>query len=225
MYFLSKVLEPGGTFIDVGANIGLYSLAAARIVGSGGRVLAFEPSSRERELLERNIDRNCLTQVAVDSRALGDAENSQTVLHIADDQHGGQNTLGAVVYENVRLVGDASVEMTTLDRVVDEHGLDRVDTVKIDVEGAEFAVLSGAHGILTALRPVLMMELQDDSLVAQGSSEREVVGVLSRFGYELYCYEKTRHPPLLRRFEEGKSGVAQDVVAVPVEKQALVITL
>jgi len=86
MHLLSKLLEPGGTFIDVGANIGLYSLAAARIVGPDGRVLAFEPSPRERGLLERNVARNSLTQVVVDSRGLGNAENAQAVLHLADDQ-------------------------------------------------------------------------------------------------------------------------------------------
>ncbi len=225
LYFLSRMLKPGGTFIDVGANIGLYSLVAARIVGFGGRVLAFEPSSRERELLESNIVRNHLTQVVVDSRALGNEQNSHAVLHLADDQHGGQNTLGTVVYENVRLVRDAEVEMTTLDHVVAERGLDSVDVVKIDVEGAEFAVLSGAYGILTAPRPVIMMELQDDSLVAQGSSGREVIAVLSRFGYELYCYAITNHQRLLRRFEDREASVGQDVVAVPAEKKALIIAL
>jgi FkbM family methyltransferase len=223
MYLLSRLLLPGGTFVDVGANIGLYSLAAARIVGPGGRVLAFEPSPRERELLERNVARNALAHVSVDSRALGDVEDGQAILHLADEQHGGQNTLGAVVYENVRVVGDAIARMTTLDHAVAEGGFDSVDVVKIDVEGAEFSVLSGAHDTMRKFRPVLMMELQDESLIAQGSGARDVVRLLSRYDYGVYCYASRDEPDLLRRFDPGEYRVAQDVVAIPVEKQRFVV--
>jgi FkbM family methyltransferase len=224
MYLLSRLLKTGNTFIDVGANIGLYTLTAARLVGPRGRVLAFEPSPRERELLDRNVIRNSLTQVSVDSRAIGDVENAHVTLHLADEQHGGQNTLGAVVYENARVVENAIVQMTTLDHAVVEAGFDTVDVVKIDVEGAEFLVLSGAHDTLSTIRPVLMMELQDDSLIAQGSGAREVVSLLSGFDYGLYSYASRDEPHLLQPFDASEARVAQDVVAVPVEKQRLVVT-
>jgi FkbM family methyltransferase len=225
IYVLSKVLPRGGTFVDVGANIGLYSLAAARIVGHDGKVLAFEPSARERALLDRNIARNDLTQVVVDDRAVGDRRQGHALLHLADDQHGGQNTLGSVVYENVRLVGDADVAVTTLDQAVADHGLSRVHVVKIDVEGAEFAVLSGGRATLSISRPVLMMELQEDSLVAQGSGSAAVVEILSEHSYEVYRYAEPGHRQLLRRLETGEADASQDIVAVPVEAREPVVTL
>jgi FkbM family methyltransferase len=225
IYLLSKVLRPGGTFVDIGANVGLYSLAAGRIVGKGGKVIAFEPSPRERALLEGNVARGDLTQVVVDKRAVGARKQEHAVLHLADDQHGGQNTLGAVVYENVRLVANADVSITTLDHAVAERGLDKIDVVKIDVEGAEFAVLSGASATLEACRPVLMLELQDDSLAAQGSGASAVLELLSGEGYEIYRYAEPGSPLLLRRLQIGETDTSQDVVAVPVEARQLVITL
>jgi FkbM family methyltransferase len=225
MCLLSKLLKQGGAFVDVGANIGLYSLTAARLVGETGRVVAFEPSPRERATLVANLARNRLSHVTVDARALGAAENARGVLHLADDQHGGQNTLGSVVYENVRLVADAEIEMTTLDSALAEHGLEQVGVVKIDVEGAESAVLSGARHVLDALRPVLMLELQQDSLLAQGSSAPEVVELLSGHGYEVYRYADQGGGHLLRRLEEADTTVAQDVVAVPAESSGFVLSL
>jgi FkbM family methyltransferase len=223
LYLLSRLLGPGDTFVDVGANIGLYSLAAARIVGTGGRVLAFEPSPRERQFLQRNVARNSLRQVSIDSRALGAVEDAEVVLHLADDQHAGQNTLGAVVYENVCVIADATVRMTTLDRAVVEGDVASVQLVKIDVEGAEFSVLTGAAGIMAKLRPVLMMELQEDSLMAQGSGAQDVVDLLSGLDYELYCYANRYGPHLLRSFRADDECVAQDIVAIPVEKRALAV--
>jgi len=225
MYLLSTVLGSGCTFVDVGANIGLYSLLAARIVGEEGRVLSFEPSPRERELLEDNIARNGLSQVAIDGRALGDAPNDGVVLHLADELHAGQNTLGSVVYENVRLAADVTVEMTTLDHAVRQSGLDKVDVVKIDVEGAEFAVLSGARDILRTMRPLLMMELQDLSLAAQGSGAREVLELLSGFDYEVYRYAERGHQRLVRPLTDADAVIAQDVVAVPAERKEVVVRL
>lgn len=225
MYLLSKVLSPGAVFVDVGANIGLYSLAAARLVGEAGRVVAFEPSPRERATLFDNLARNRLARVVVDERALGAVENARAVLHLADDQHGGQNTLGSVVYDNVRLVADAEVEVTTLDSALSGHGLEEVRVIKIDVEGAEFAVLSGARETLGRLRPVLMLELQQESLLAQGSSAPEVVELLSGLGYDVYRYAHKGDEGLLRRLDDSETTVAQDVVAVPAESSELVVSL
>jgi FkbM family methyltransferase len=225
MYLLSKLLGTGCSFVDVGANIGLYTLPAARLVGPSGKVLSFEPSPREGAFLKRNVERNSLSWVSVDDRAVGDLENGRALLHLADEQHGGQNTLGSVVYEKVRLVADADVAMTTLDRAIVEHGLDGVDVLKIDVEGAEFKVLSGARNLLGKSRPVLMMELQEESLLAQGASSRQVLELLRGFDYEVYSYAELGHAHLLRRLHKIAEDSAQDVVAVPVEADEQVVSL
>jgi FkbM family methyltransferase len=108
--FLSQVLEPGMTFIDVGANDGLYTLFAARRVGANGKVLAIEPSRREFARLERNVRLNRLMNVQALRVAASDRED-WAVLRLAGFGHEGQNTLGGFAYrieqqgsEEVKLV-------------------------------------------------------------------------------------------------------------------------
>ncbi|HEV8065830.1 MAG TPA: FkbM family methyltransferase, partial [Acidimicrobiales bacterium] len=153
---LGDLLGGEDVFVDVGANAGLYSLAAARIVGARGRVLAFEPSRRERELLEANVARNGLANVVVDARAVGASDGDLVVLHVADAEHGGHNTLGSLVYDAVEVVDEQEVTLTTLDTALSEQDRGRVSVVKIDVEGAELGVLAGAEKLLSVRRPVIL---------------------------------------------------------------------
>ena len=141
-----------------------------------------------------------------------------------DDQHAGQNTLGDAVYENVRLVGDVHVEMTTFDQALAQHGRG-VDVMKIDVEGAEFAVLSGAGDAPGSKRPVLLMELQNQSLLAQGSSALAVIDLLERYEYEVCGYADKTCPGPLCRLEDSAAAISQDVVAIPAERSAHVLGL
>src|SRR4051812_8294418 len=91
--FLHRVLEEGMRVIDAGANEGVYTLFAARGVGPGGRVVAFEPSARERRRLEDNIRINHLRNIEVRGSALGESAGEVT-LAIAEYGHEGQNTIG-----------------------------------------------------------------------------------------------------------------------------------
>jgi len=225
LFLLSRLLSPGGTFVDVGANIGLYTVAAARMVGPAGSVLAIEPSERERALLQRNLARNGNTAAQIETRAVGERDGEVARLHLADIQHGGQNTLGAVVYENVRIVSDQLVNIATLDSILADHGLSSVDVVKIDVEGGEHAVLMGASHLLASLRPIVMLELQDESLAAQGSSANEVLATLAERHYAVFGYaDAAGSASLLRPLKCEGARVTfppQDVVAVPEERLPL----
>ena len=100
-----------------------------------------------------------------------------------------------------------------------------MDIVKIDVEGAEYSVLSGASTLLRRSRPVLMIELQESSLLAQGSDSQKVVELLNGLDYAVYRYAERGHPFLLRRLDITDAKVAQDVVAVPVEASDRVVTI
>src|SRR5262249_7628131 len=94
---LDRVLKYGMTFVDVGANDGLYSLFAARRVGQSGQVGGFEPSRREFGRFMENIRLNGLTNVHARQVALGDTKGTAS-LSIAEDEHAGQNTLGRFAY-------------------------------------------------------------------------------------------------------------------------------
>lgn len=183
---LSHTLEPGMTFLDVGANEGLFSLLAARRLGSEGQVIALEPSPRERRRLERNLALNGLHNVVVLPLAACDRAGTGW-LHVAEEAHAGQSTLGAFAYD-IRAEEDASVEMFPLDQLPERCPVPRLDVVKIDVEGAEVAVLRGARQILSRHRPLLLVELLDAALNGQGATREQLFAELAALGYELWTF-------------------------------------
>src|SRR5258708_9116330 len=158
--FLDRTLKPGMVFIDGGGNDGYYTLFAARKVGPGGRVLAVEPSSREREHLRRTLERNAIANVAVVPVALG-AVAVTAELKLADGLHAGHNTLGDFAHNDVVAAGTERVLVETLDSLAARLEMTRIDVVKIDVEGAEASVIAGARGVLTSMRPLLLLEIDD----------------------------------------------------------------
>ncbi len=193
--FLEQCLEQGMTFVDVGANLGLYTLHAAGKVGSGGRVIAVEPSGREFERLEANLRLNGLANVTPLRYALSDADGLAT-LHVSCEDHEGLNTLGGFVHDGVTLAREERVRARRLDDVLAELGVAKVDAVKIDVEGAEWHVLRGAEGMLSASRPIVMIELLEKSLRLQNSSAAEVLGLLRRHGYRIYSFDDRTGRPV-----------------------------
>ena len=169
--FLDRVLRPGMVFVDVGANDGYYTLFAARRVGPSGRVVAAEPSSRERAHLQRNLGRNGLDNVSVVPAAIGAAAGLAD-LHLAHGVHAGHNTLGSFAHDDVVRASLERVPIEPLDAVIARLGLARVDFVKIDVEGAEASVIAGAATVLSSMRPLMLIEVNDKALARAGQLRR-----------------------------------------------------
>jgi FkbM family methyltransferase len=213
--FLGQILKPGMTVLDVGANEGLYTLFSARRVGATGRVVAFEPSSRERRKLQHNVTRNQLGNVTVVPVAIGSSEGT-AALQIASGVHSGHNTLGALVYEDAPAVGVEHVPVERLDSVVDRLGIARVDVIKIDVEGAEMHVLDGARKTLTTHRPLLLVEANDEALRAQGASTDSLLAFLrDELAYRILAFSHATGG--VEPLGEG-SPASANIVAVPSER-------
>jgi FkbM family methyltransferase len=195
MYALSRLLRPGMCVFDVGANAGVFTLLAAALVGEGV-VYAFEPSPRDRTRLVANVRLNALSNVRVRGEGLGSAVGKAT-LAVASAEHPGHNTLGGFVYSDDAAYS-VDVDVVTLDSVVAVEGLLRLDVLKIDVEGAESAVLRGATAALRRFRPIILVEAQDTSLREAGSSLHELLGLLRDARYDLEVF--------------GSSGLAEPLV-------------
>ena len=179
---VSEHLPEGGTFIDVGAHIGYYSLKAARKVGAGGHVVAIEPNPLTLQQLRSNVQRNRAFMVAIEPVACSDSE---AVLEFfgADHSNTGASSLSR---ENASVWGPPAsyrVRARPLDAVVREMNLLRVDVVKIDVEGAEMKVLQGANETLSRFHPALVIEIMDPLLAAMGTSAAQVTQFLTSRGY------------------------------------------
>jgi FkbM family methyltransferase len=186
-YCLSRALHPGMTFLDIGANDGLYALFASRVVGSEGTVYAFEPSSREFERLQANIALNQISNIQAESIALANV-NGNTELRLANNEHAGQNTLGQFIYEGVTSPQTETISVRRLDDWLAEANIQQIDVIKMDVEGAEFTVLQGAKQTLTTYHPLLLLELSDSALQAQGSNAQAVLEFLQALGYEILTF-------------------------------------
>jgi FkbM family methyltransferase len=209
---LDKLLTPGMVFMDVGANEGFYSVFASRRVGETGSVWAFEPSRREMERLTANVGLNGLANVRPFCVALAD-EDGDAELLIASDEHSGHNTLGHFVYES-GLDRREPVRLRRLDSLVQESTLERLDFLKIDAEGAEMRVLAGAGDALRKFRPFILLEMNDPSLKAQGSSRDKVIRHLESQDYRLYLFDPATGLPVPAF--EGRYG--DNMLAVPVER-------
>lgn len=217
---LAEVLRPGMTFVDVGANDGLYSLFAAKRVGRSGKVVAVEPSTREFDRLSRNLMLNRLWNVQTFHVAASDCRGEGT-LRVAGYSHEGHNTLGTFIYDT-DLARTEKVRLVPLDDLIDDIGVSRVDVIKMDIEGAEYSALQGARKVLHHHRPMLLLELSDPALRKQGSSRQDILRILDELGYCMYALDPTSGRPVPARIPPEQDP---NIVAVPLEKQAVLASL
>lgn len=177
---LRAILSPGATFVDAGANWGFFTLLAAHRVGAGGRVVALEPDPRLFRLLRENVSANSLGRVWPLEVAVADREGSFTLA--GHDPDGGNWGLSSIVAE----AGPAHfrVRGVRLDDVLDERGIDRVDLLKMDVEGAEEMALRGmADGLMEGRWRRVLLELHP-SLAGRGDTLlRDVAATFVAAGY------------------------------------------
>ncbi|HEX2781680.1 MAG TPA: FkbM family methyltransferase [Gemmatimonadaceae bacterium] len=146
---LRRYVPEGGVFIDVGANIGYYSLLASSWVGDSGRVIAFEPLAQTFARLLRHIEMNGAKNVVPLRLACAASAGARRMLTFADS---GWSHLATGGTEGEQ------VEATTIDDTIASLNPARVDVLKIDAEGADFEVLRGARRTLEHFRPTVLME-------------------------------------------------------------------
>lgn len=143
-----RLARPGWTVLDVGANAGYFSLLAADLGGPGSHVVAFEPQPRIAALLRRTLELNAGARIDVVEAACGDHDGRVALVTPTDPRNSGLATLRAEPASGPTAI----VPILRLDRFCAERGL-APDLMKIDVEGAEDAVLDGAQALLAGGRP------------------------------------------------------------------------
>lgn len=183
--FILRVLEPGMTFFDVGANAGLFTVSAAKKIGEN-RVFAFEPCSSTCGILRRNLRLNAVARVYVAQIALGDAIG-EAMLQVNARGKDGLNTLGEASHPNSEIVAHESVAITTLDSFMKEQGVTSVDAIKADIEGAELLLFRGARDLLQrADAPLILYEGFGFPTRGFGYHPVETLWLLESYGYSLF---------------------------------------
>jgi FkbM family methyltransferase len=185
LFAIERMLRRGDTFVDVGANIGEVSLFAAKRVAEMGSVLAFEPMARTAERLRRNLDLNQLHNVDVIEMGLADRVGERA-LYVSTgrfDDGSRHDGLGTMFANGARSSPAGTIRVTTLDELVSARQIERIDGIKLDIEGAELPALSGARDVLTRFKPWLVVEIGKETCAAAGYEPRDIFDFLAAFGY------------------------------------------
>jgi FkbM family methyltransferase len=184
--FVSRYLRPGMNVLDIGANQGYYTLLASQKVGSAGRVISFEPSPRERKALQIHKWLNVCKNIQVIGLAVGFTEGPTELLVVQGHETGCNSLRPPVVLGETKPV---RVEVVRLDGWLEANKIDRVDFIKLDVEGAELDALKGAVKLLqTKPRPLVLVEVQDLRTKAWGYPAKEILIYLRDRDYIWYGF-------------------------------------
>ena len=176
---LVDALGPGDVFVDVGANVGFFSLLAARLVGPAGAVYAIEPVPANVRRVEANARRNRFDNVTTIAAAA--TERTGTTTLVLAVHPGGAAVASAGSPPDP--AGTLDVRTVSIDDLVATGQIRPPDVIKIDVEGAELDVLVGCATTLRAHRPVVVCEVDGRDDRSVGAKRAEVAGVLEAEGY------------------------------------------
>jgi FkbM family methyltransferase len=178
---IRRVVPSGGVFVDVGANIGTYTVRASQAVGREGRVVAIEAHPFTFRFLQRTIAMNGFTNITTLNIAAGD--NRQNVCMKYERLNPGET--------HVSPEGSTEVVMQPLDECLAELGIAAINYLKIDVEGYELYVLRGARRIIEASGDIVVQTEQNESHARRyGHSVTDVVQLLSNYGLRPHLVDK-----------------------------------
>lgn len=179
--FLHRYLKPDMVFVDIGANLGEYSLFAAKRLAAG-KVLAFEPLTSIRAVLEENIRINNFGNINVFPVGLASEEQVMTI-HEFEDVHEGLATFfpGGRQSKSAR-----EVELKRMDDLLTSHDPGRIDFVKIDIEGGELSALKGCRNMIARYRPVFMVEVNEETYRTAGYEVKDILDFFADFNYKPY---------------------------------------
>jgi len=177
---IGRLVKSGQTALDVGANIGYYTVRLSKLVGPEGRVIAFEPTAHFLDVLKRNIAANGLDNVEVHNVGLSDKAGEQ-VIDIGPSSATMHSPPG---FDKV--LSTERIRLTTLSEFVDQTGLARIDFIKIDVDGHEPRFFEGAWPVLDRLSPVILCEVSHLHYLEAGYTAWDFYASAQEHGYRIY---------------------------------------
>jgi FkbM family methyltransferase len=187
--WIRERLVPGDVFIDVGANIGYYSMLASQLVGDSGRVVAIEAAPQTFSMLSGNVERNHLLNVRSVNVAAWHCEESLQIF--AKPGHSGMTTVIPERADRWNLKPSCAVRGVPLSKLLSSEEMKAARLIKIDVEGAEWHVIMGLRPSLEGCRHDLeiVIEIAPEMLGAKGKSCEDFLGLFRQMGFHPYYIE------------------------------------
>jgi FkbM family methyltransferase len=199
MRLVRDLLPRDGVFLDIGANIGIHTLAAARhLKPGGGKVVAFEPHPENYKVLVHNLHENSLTNVRPERVGLADARKTLAVCGSPQSGNWSMASTGALRFD---------VDLLPLDEYLEQQPVERIDVIKMDIEGSEVWALTGARSSLRRYRPTIIFEVNPHWLRRVGTSVTDLFATLDELDYGAH------HLPQ-RGTEPGPSLLAGDLAGM-----------
>lgn len=179
---VKKEIKNGDIVLDIGANIGYFSLIFSQIVGASGRVIAFEPDPNNFALLRKNVEINNLKNLTLIQKAVSNVSKPIS-FYLCDYNHAQHR-----IYPSSRCNETITVESTTIDEYISgKEFYNKINFVKMDVEGAEYDVLEGMEKTLKS-NPTLkiLCEFSPKQIREHGLKPEDILKQLLRYGFKIY---------------------------------------
>lgn len=188
LLFLHKFLKPDMVLVDAGANMGEYSLFAAKRL-THGKVLAFEPMPKMLTLLNENIGLNNFSAIRVFPYGLSDKEGVLP-FHELDEQNGNEGL--STFYPGTKKVKDVTeAPLKSFDAEFESYQVNRIDFIKLDIEGGELSALRGAKKSIEKFRPLVMVEINEATYTAAGYTVHDVYDFFTGISYSPFEIDRT----------------------------------
>lgn len=186
---IKKFCKEGDTVLDLGANIGWYSIIAAMLVKNAGKVIAFEADSKNAKMLQSNIDLNMLNNIQVVQKAVLDYDGHVEFYHNPEnygDHSIAQNTFKRCFNIDPTFSVGQKIESICLDNFLTKEEFSKVSFIKMDIQGSEVKALKGMSTLLQSSRPVILLEYAPAHLYDAKSSAFEIFAFIENYNYRPY---------------------------------------
>lgn len=179
---LRKYIKNGDIVVEAGANNGSETILLSYLVGSNGQVFAFEPIPKICEILRKNIElNNFQDRVEIEEIALGKNIDARTGFYLMPDDAPNQGMSSK--YKFAEAGNKIIVNETTLDSFAEKKGINKIDFIKMDIQGSELDLILGAEKTIKKFKPVILLEIDRNSIKNTNYSVKEIWNILTDLGY------------------------------------------
>lgn len=213
---MRRIVSPSDTVIDVGSNIGYWTVCLSQAVGRFGHVFSFEPNPNTFAYLKKNIEHNQCWSVHAFNIGLGN-EVGPTRLYLNRD-HSGDDRMYNVSDGNV-VRPSIGVDITCLDKFLEDNqdiDIKNLSFIKIDTQGFEVQVIEGAFFAIKDSRPKILIEYDPESWCAAGNSLESFCSLCSRLGYSLFDFEVSYQNVEYKKLRSiGMLNAVRNIILLP----------
>ncbi len=215
---IQHLVKPGYVCLDVGANIGIYSVVLSKLSGQSENIHSFEPVDHIRAKLKANLKLNGFVSAHINDFALGESEETIEMYQVKEGVFRG-GTSSFVQNENIQSMGQdcfdvKPVLVKKLDGYIESLNLSRLDFIKIDVEGFELNVMKGGVKTLSQYKPYILFEYDE---IRHAPMKGDFMALFREVGYDVYEFHIVAGTPVLNRFDFSKNPIQRNLICVPKE--------